>query len=458
MATLPPGTAPSFQMEDPAAYYQYEHWSRQRLQAYQAQALQACRDYAYAHSPFYQRYHQGLLNRPLHELPTLTKDMVMENFDDLVTDRAIRLADIKEYLATSHGRQLYLDRYRVMGTSGSTGQPGFFLYDRAEIPALLTTFERGFLWTGTNAASKVAIIGSTSPGHMSAQFPVVIRGKMLPTFHLAATDPVEKNVQILNETRPDVVTLYPSTVPILNREKLEGRLTITPSIIACSAEPLTGERRREMAEIWGIEPYNAYSTTEAGVMASECEFHNGMHLFEDMTIVEVVDEKNRPVPRGVAGDKVLLTVLYRRAQPLIRYEMSDVLRCSAIEDCPCGRPFTLIETVQGRKLDVLHFPARAGGDVSVTSDIFNSVLDITPVTGWQIIRETDQLRVLLTGAAETVRDDQVADALRQALSRQDIIIPPIRVQRVDTLTKVASGKIPMIISHVPRDEVAEQNG
>lgn len=454
MVTLPASSDAQFQLDDPTAYYQYEHWSRQRLLAYQAQALQTCRQYAYAHSPFYQRYHKGLMDRPLQELPTLTKDMVMEHFDDLVTDRSIHLSDVKEYLAHADGRRLFLDRYRIMGTSGSTGQPGLFLYDRSEVPILLTSFIRGFLWTGLTAASRVAIIGSTSPGHMSAQFPVIIRGKMLPTFHLAATDPIEKNVQILNEAQPDVVTFYPSIAPVLNKEKREGRLKISPRILACSAEPLSEERRREIEEVWGIRPYNAYATTEAGIMASDCEFRQGMHIFEDMMIVEVVDHENRPVPPGTTGDKVLLTVLYRRAQPLIRYEMTDLLRRSPVESCPCGRHFDLIDTIQGRKLDVLHFPAIEGGTIPVTSDIFNSVLDITPVTGWQVIRELEGLRVLLVGAPEHLQDEQVADSLHKALARQQIVIPPIQVQRVGTLQKSASGKTPMIISHIPQDDLA----
>ncbi len=445
MVTIPANVGSQFQLDDPTAYYQYEHWSRQRLQAYQAQALQTCRQYAYAHSPFYQRFHRGLMDHRLQELPALTKEMVMEHFDDLVTDRAIRLHDVKEYLAYTDGRQLFLNRYRVMGTSGSTGQPGLFIYDRAEAPILLTSFARGFLWSGITAASKVALIASTAPSHMSAQFPVIIRGQMLPTLHLAATDPVETNVQRLNEMQPDVVALYPSIVPVFNREKREGRLTITPRVIACSAEPLTEERRREMEEVWGIQPFNAYATTEAGVMASECEFHQGMHLFEDMMVVEVVDQENRPVPPEATGDKILLTVLFRRAQPLIRYEMTDLLRRSSIENCPCGRHFELIDTIQGRKLDVLHFPARKGGEIAVTSDIFNSVLDISPVTGWQVVRERDGLRILLTGASEKLLDEQVVDALQRALARQDIIVPPIQVQRVTTLIKNASGKTPMII-------------
>ena len=56
------------------------------------------------------------------------------------------------------------------------------------------------------------------------------------------------------------------------------------------------------------------------------ERHKGLHLFEDLVITEVVDEKNRPVSPGAYGDKVLMTVLFGRTQPLIRYGMSDSIK------------------------------------------------------------------------------------------------------------------------------------
>jgi phenylacetate-CoA ligase len=67
----------------------HERWTRPQLEAYQGQELHRLREYAYAHSPFYQQFHKGLTDRPLKALPVLTKTMVMEHFDELVTDRAV---------------------------------------------------------------------------------------------------------------------------------------------------------------------------------------------------------------------------------------------------------------------------------------------------------------------------------------------------------------------------------
>ena len=61
------------------------------------------REHAYARSPFYGRFHKGLADRPLDELPVLTKEMVMEDFDKLVTDPTVRLEDVEAHLATLRG-------------------------------------------------------------------------------------------------------------------------------------------------------------------------------------------------------------------------------------------------------------------------------------------------------------------------------------------------------------------
>ena len=59
--------------------------------------------YVAERSPFYRRFHRGMENRPLTDLPVLTKSLLMENFDELVTDRSIRLSDAEAFLASAPG-------------------------------------------------------------------------------------------------------------------------------------------------------------------------------------------------------------------------------------------------------------------------------------------------------------------------------------------------------------------
>jgi hypothetical protein len=94
---------------------QRDRWTRPQLEAHQDRALHRLRRHAYARSPFYRRFHKGVTDCPLGDLPILTKEMVMEHFDELVTDPTVRLADVEAHLATLSGGDELL--------TGATGWP-----------------------------------------------------------------------------------------------------------------------------------------------------------------------------------------------------------------------------------------------------------------------------------------------------------------------------------------------
>jgi len=434
-------------LADYDACAQHERWTRQQLEDYQAHALHVCRSYAYAHSPFYQKFHHGLLDRPLHELPVLNKATVMEHFDELVTDREVRLSDLRRYLAGDQTK-LFLDRYRVTVTSGSTGQPGVFLNNRVEGAAAANTFMRGQIWGGITAQSRVAAVTSPLPAHVTAQFPVlVVDGQKVPYLQLSTTVTPKALVEHLNEFQPDVLIAYPSIASVLTDELRQGRLHISLKVIFCGGETLPEEMRRRIEEAWGVRIFNMYGATESAPVAGECSAHMGLHLFEDFTIVENVDENNQPVPPGEVGAKILLTVLYRRTQPLIRYEVADMVRVSPHGPCPCGRPFTLLESILGRTGEGLSFQTITGKEEAVSTLQFETVFDALPISAWQIAQEADGLHVFLRGAQEELKTEQVHQALREFFARRELVIPPIAIHRTADLTRNATGKTPALLKH-----------
>ncbi len=427
---------------------QHEGWTRSQLETHQAQALRRLRDYAYAHSPFYQRFHRGLFDRPLPELPVLTKAMLMEHFDELVTDRSIRLEAVRKFAAARLEGRLFLDRCWVTATSGSSGQPGFFLFDEPEWLTIVASFARGQEWSGATVSllrrRKMATVASISPWHMSSQVAATAKTWWTPSIRLPASDPLERIVQRLNEWQPDVLIAYASMARILAEEQLAGRLRIQPSKTFTSSEVLTEETRRRVRLAWGDEPFNQYGATETADIAAEYKTCRHMHLFEDLVIVEVVDEHHRPVPPGTYGAKLLVTTLFSRTQPLIRYELNDSVRL-ATETCSSGLPFAIVESIQGRVEDTLHLPAKVGGRAAIDPLVFNRVMDILPVSAWQIVQGADDgLTVLLSGVREGLVDAALSDSLREALTAQGVHTPSIQVQRVAVIPKATSGKAPLI--------------
>ena len=432
---------------------QRDRWTHGQLEAHQAGELRLLRVHAYARSSFYGSFHKEFSERPLQDLPILTKETVMEHFDELVTDPAVRLADVETHLATLSGDdELFKGRYRVASTSGSTGRRGLFLWDPGEWATVLASYYRSFDWAGVGAGltrrTRMAVVSSTTPWHQSARVGASVHSPWVPTLRIDSGDPLESIIERLNGFRPRVLVAYASMAHVLAEEQLAGRLWIYPGFVFGSSEVFTERARRRVEDAWGEKPFEVYAATEPAGIASECEHHRGMHLFEDLVITEVVDDKNRPVPPGVYGENVLVTVLFSRTIPLIRYEMSDSVRPSTDPYCPCGRPFHLIDGIQGRTEDVLRFPATSGGQIAVQPIVFHRVMDGVPAGGWQVAQEREELNVLLSGVREGFADATLVDSLRRELEAQGALVPPVRVRRVPAIPRTTVGKAPLIRSDV----------
>jgi phenylacetate-CoA ligase len=443
-------------LEELQQFRRRDHWTRELLLAHQAEALRSLREYAYAHSPFYQRFHQGLTDAPLHELPVLTKAMLMEHFDELVTDRAIRLEEVKALMSDQALDERYLGRYWVNATSGSSGHPGLFLFSRAEWTLVLASFARAREWGGIKFdlfhRVKTATIASTAPFHMSMQVNATAHSWWMPEIRIAASERISTIVERLNAWQPEVLIAYASMARRLSNEQIAGRLHIAPRVVFTSSEVLTNETRRRIVHAWGEHLYNQYAATECGSLAAECAHHRGMHLMEDLVIFEVVDRNNRLVPPGVTGERLLITVLGSRTQPLIRYQLDDRVRL-ATDPCPSGHPFRLIDDIEGRVEDVLSFPGIAGGLVDVHPLVWSRVMDPLPVSGWQVIQEVDGLHVLVSGVHGSFGDEGLVGTVQHALLEQGVIAPRITVQHVSSIPKTAAGKAPLIKTHLRQAEI-----
>jgi putative adenylate-forming enzyme len=426
----------------------HDHWSRARLETHQALALRELRTFVSARSPFYARFHRGLEDRPLHELPVLTKSMLMDHFDELVTDPAVRLADVHAHLAKTQPDERFLGRYLVAATAGTTGQPGIFLHDRDEWTTVLASYARANDWAGVAVGLthrlRLAIVSSRTPWHQSALVGATLESRLVQRLQLDATEPIKRIVFDLATFKPESLVGYASMLRALANEQLAGRLHIAPRAVMSASEVLTAESRARIRAAWNVEPFDVYAATEPAGVASECGHHQGLHLYEDLVITEIVDDDNRPVPAGVVGAKVLVTVLFRRTQPLIRYEMGDRLAW-LLGECRCGRPFARVGSLEGRREDVLELRDAFGERVSVHPSVFHRVLELAPVAEWQVEQdEADALHVRIAGASSSLDDSTLERALAAAVKEAGVAGPRVLIERVATVPRTKLGKAPLV--------------
>ena len=419
----------------------HDRWTPGQLRAHQTRALNELREFATARSPFYAALHRGLEGAPLHELPVVTKQMVMDQFDEVVTDREVRLADILTYLEHANATDMFRDRYRVAATGGTTGRRGIFLADAAEWRTILASYSRAYDWAGVAAGLtnrlRMAVVSSRNPSHQSAIVGATVASRFIPTLRLDASQPIDELVSELNAFGPDALVGYASILRTLADERQAGRLMIRPHGIVSASEVLTDDARRRLRVAFGVAPTNVYAATETAGIASECR-HGRMHRYEDLVLAEIVDEQNRPAEPGEYGARLLVTVLFSRTQPLIRYEMSDrVAAASGV--CPDGLPFGLLAGIEGRQEEVLTL---AG--VTIHPNVFHGVLERLPISGWQVVEDGGRLRVLVAGAAPDIEAHTVRTDVTSALDRLGARNVAIEVELVDAIPRTALGKAPLV--------------
>jgi putative adenylate-forming enzyme len=422
-------------------------WPRQRVVGHQRHELARLRHFALQRSPFYQRFHRGLENAPLTALPVLSKAQLMDEFDHAVTDRAIRLAEVEDFCAKMSVTDLFNGRYQVCATSGTTGKRGYFLFSQDEWRWIMATIPRLMAWSGVNARERGrgAVISTTVPWHMTARGAAELRRLGMDGGRLSidAGEPVDQMVSRLNAYKPTSILGYPSLLRLLADEQEAGRLDISPRWIVCSSEVLTDGARDAIERAFGVRPSDLYATTETGGLAASCGHDSSLHVADDLCVVEVVDEQNRPAPPGEAGAKLLVTVLFSRTIPLIRYEIADRLVVGA-EPCSCKLPFTRLNEVSGRVGDILQLETRSGEMAKLAPAQIGAALRGLCITGWQLAVEDGVWRLGAVVSSDEFPAQQIKQRMQQLLGKLNVEPPEIDATRLEQLERGTSGKAKLV--------------
>jgi phenylacetate-CoA ligase len=428
-----------------------------QLGQHQQQRLETVVRHAAAHSPFYRRRlaEAGALGDgpvQLERLPVLDKSRLMEHFDELVCDPRLRRDQLLDWVGQLTGDQLYLDRYRVMVTSGSSGRPGLFVYDPAGWRSVCAQILRSSGWAGLRPSlprQRLALLGGAAPSHVSRQVAATMAIGLHRTLSLPVTLPLAQLVQALNQFQPTFLHVYPSVAMWLAEEQQAGRLRLAPRMLVTIGELRTPEMTQRLQDAFGVPPFDAYGCTE-GLWGSECEHHRGIHLFEDTTLIENVDHDGQPVPAGQPGARLLVTNLYNLVQPLLRLEVTDLVTLDP-GPCPCGRSLVRASAIHGRSDDVLSLAARDGGRVAVHPLQFALLTRDPQVREFQVVQDGPTLRVLIVPSrAATAGDDRLETRLGQAVTHQLLGLgvhdPQVTVERQQELPRSAGGKLKLVIA------------
>lgn len=343
----------------------------ERVREAQERRLRRLLALAAERSPFYRAKYRGidLARCGLDELPTTNKAELMAHFDEVVTDRAVTRAGLEAFVDDpANVGKLFLGKYPACHTSGSQGQTMFVVQDRLVLD-LLFAFQmtRGNVDYGpwhTEAARRIV-----SPGRVAAVvskpgfYPSTAVWRHLPesfqpfarllAAHASEPDLADK----LNAFQPTAVTSSPTTLDLL---AAGGglRLRKLRQVVTWS-EVLTDAARARLEAAFGVPVLDTYGMGECIFLTSGCAAGPGAHVNADWAVLEVVDGRDRPVPAGRLGQKVLVTNLANSVLPLIRYEVGDQVEMAA-QPCRCGNRLPRVARVVGRAADVFWLRSGAG--------------------------------------------------------------------------------------------------
>lgn len=413
------------------------------------------------HSPYLRQLYRTVPpgDVQLTRLPVTTKPELMAEFDEWVTDRRVKLADVKAFSADpGHVGQTYLDDYLVCTTSGTTGFPALLLHNRRSlevleacllvrtVPRMLSVGTLRAVIAGNGRSASVWAVGRPFGGASLLQRQInqrPSRAKRLRLF--SALTPVEELVSQLNAFRPVMLSAYASVLTLLAHERQAGRLRIAPAVINNGGETPSPEARSLVEGAFGVSVSNGYGCSEMIAIAFDCG-RGSMHVHADWALLEPVDENFEPVPAGEPSATVLLTNLANRVQPVIRYNLGDSVTLQR-GSCPCGSVLPRIVVV-GRTNDVLSMRTPTGGTVDlVPLPLVTLVEGVPGVRGVQIVQQgPDRLMVRLDvpGDREMVWTE-VESKLRAHLDRRGLRSVDLGLDGQPPQRDPRSGKLRQVI-------------
>ena len=305
------------------------------LAAFRDERLRQIVRHAYKTTPFYKKLMDRANVKPsdirtekdLLKLPTVTKQDIQMNYDDIVSTR------FRE------------EECLVRTTSGSSGKMLRVLWETDSFWNRLAMYYRCLSMIGYTPFKKLLYF---LPVPEKSGFTFGLFRQM----GLEPKTPFDEIRKHLLRFKPQILAIYPSyAVDLANYLTREDILKIGIEAISLNSEMILPHDRAEIERKFNCKAYDEYSSVEMGFIASMCRKRKN-HVFTDNVILEILDAQARPGERG----EIVLTSLTNYAMPFIRYRIGDYSHFVENGRCACGLPFPVIGPIEGRKDDsfILH--------------------------------------------------------------------------------------------------------
>jgi phenylacetate-coenzyme A ligase PaaK-like adenylate-forming protein len=418
-------------------------WNRRTLHAHQQARLRELLAHARECSPFHARRLTGIDidaidADDLSALPVMTKDDLMGEFDDVVTDRRLTRAVVEAAVADTGAvpRPLF-GEYLTFASGGSSGRRGTFVYDLAGVSEWTARFSRGAVAYLTSRGGPppgglpVAVVAASSAVHLSRFLSALTETGELPVRYLPVpvTLPVAEIVARLNALQPAMLAGYPSMLARLAAEQRAGRLRVAPIMTISAAETLSPDLRKAIRAGFGVPIIDSFASTE-GLVGASAPDDEVITLGEDGCIVELIDAQGRPARPGTVAASALITNLTNLVQPLIRYDLTD----SFVEQPVAATTGHRRVRVEGRRDDVFVYDRQPQAVLVHPLLVRSTLVQVPEIVEYHVQQTVDGINVTAVTAAP-VDITAIVERLAGGLRAAGLADPDVRVTLASALPR-----------------------
>ena len=249
------------------------------------------------------------------------------------------------------------DCVRVHSSSGTTGNPTVVLHSKKDLDEWANQVARCMYMVGlrdTDVFQNTSGYGMFTGG-LGFQYGAEKLGALTVP---AAAGNTKRQIKFITDFGTTCLHIIPSyatrLAEVFYELGIDPRKETKLKTICIGAEPHSEEQRKRIEQLLGVKAYNCFGLSEMNGpgVAFECTEQNGLHIWEDYVIVEIIDPVTlEPVPDGTIGELVLTTI-NREAMPLFRYRTRDLTRIIP-GTCPCGRTHKRLDRFKGRSDDMI---------------------------------------------------------------------------------------------------------
>jgi len=416
--------------------------TKKELDELQLIRLRKLLQHAHNNCPFYARRMDEAKLMPIQ----------LKSLEELSRIRPLTKRDIQDYSSEIEAREFPTEKKVRNQTGGSTGSPLQFFVDKDRFDSRMASTHRHNLFAGLRPGDwQVTLWGSrldqvnpeTTWDHFRNK--LLYRTLALNTSKIGDGD-WSRFIADVRRIKPRVMVAYTQAAVLFARYLQQHNVPdIQFDSIITTAEMLLPGQREFLEKTFKGKVFNRYGCREVSVIASECEFHRGMHVNSEALYVEIEQDMAKP---GKSG-RILVTDLLNYSMPLIRYEIGDIGTWAEGQDCPCGRQLPLLADVQGRTTDFIVLEGRQISGPALTL----VVSDMADVRQVQFVQRNPKLIIL-----RVVPGNEYGPGTEEELRRRIGLylgdLATLQIELTDSIASEVSGKYRFVVQEC---DTVEQN-